>query len=343
MTPETAVPQPTGLPVLSHPGRPPIIRTPRLADQASARSWLVEHMEAIRAELLCHGHLLIRGLPIKRQEHFAELRDILVRRRAAYKEKATPRSDYGADVYSSTDLPPVQPIRQHNENSYTLDFPGLLLFCCLDAPDAGGATTVADVRQVRAALPSDLVERFRAKGWLLTRNYHAHAGLTWQTAFATDEREEVAEYCARNLIGHSWQGDAGLRTVQRRSALIRHPQTQEQVWFNHAAFWSRWSLDKDVLEVMEMTYGTDGLPFDTSFGDGGELSAEDVNVLNEAYDSATRRESWQPGDLMLVDNILSAHGRDAYRGSRKILVAMGEPVALHDCLPTASPAPGPIA
>ncbi|KUN95702.1 TauD/TfdA family dioxygenase [Streptomyces caeruleatus] len=343
MTPETAIPQPTGLPVSSQPGRPPIIRTPRLTDQASAQAWVTEHVEAIRDELLRHGHLLIRGLPIERQEHFAQLRDILVRQRAAYKEKATPRSDYGADVYSSTDLPPIQPIRQHNENSYTLDFPGLLLFCCLDAPDVGGATTVADVRQVRAALPADLVDRFRTTGWLLTRNYHVHAGLPWQTAFATEDREEVAAYCERNLIGHSWQTDTGLRTVQRRSALVSHPRTHEEVWFNHAAFWSRWSLDKDVQEVMEMTYGTDGLPFDTSFGDGEPLTSEAVDLLNEAYDSATRRESWQPGDLMLVDNVLSSHGRDAYRGSRKILVAMGEPIPLTDCDPTVDPAAGLVA
>ncbi|MFJ7197785.1 MULTISPECIES: TauD/TfdA family dioxygenase [unclassified Streptomyces] len=342
MTPETALPQPTGLPVQCLPGKPPVLRTPRLAGQASARAWVVEHTEAIRTELLRHGHLLIRGLPIERQEHFADLRDVLVRQRAAYREKATPRSDFGADVYSSTDLPPVQPIRQHNENSYTLDFPGLLLFCCLDAPDTGGATTVADVRQVLKALPAGLVERFRATGWLLNRNYHAHAGLPWQTAFSTDEREDVAEYCERNLIGHSWQGEAGLRTVQRRSALVRHPRTHEEVWFNHAAFWSRWSLDKDIRDVMEMTFGTDGLPFDTAFGDGSALTAQDVDALNEAYDSATRRESWQPGDLMLVDNILSAHGRDAYRGSRRILVAMGEPVALRDSSPTVSPAPGPL-
>ncbi|MFI9029575.1 TauD/TfdA family dioxygenase [Streptomyces sp. NPDC053560] len=334
---------PTGLPVRLDPGKPPVLTTPSLDDADAARAWLAEHRTAIRAELLRHGQLLLRGLPMRRPEEFARLRDVLVQERAAYREKATPRSSYGEDVYSSTDLPRQQAIHLHNENSYTLDFPGLLLFGCLQAPDEGGATTVADVREVLAALPAPLVERFRTHGWLLTRHYHEHVGLPWPTAFATDRREDVEEYCARNLIGCEWVGESALRTAQRRSALVRHPVTGEEVWFNHAAFWSRWSLDEEVLDVLEMTYGEDALPFDTAFGDGTALTEDDVHTLNAAYEAATRRERWQVGDLMLVDNVLSAHGRDAYEGERKILVAMGEPVALDSCAPTVPPTPHAVA
>lgn len=46
----------------------------------------------------------------------------------------------------------------------------------------------------------------------------------------------------------------------------------------------------------------------------------------------------QPGDLMLVDNILCAHGRESYKGDRKIVVSMGDPIALSDCAPTVAPA-----
>ena len=40
------------------------------------------------------------------------------------------------------------------------------------------------------------------------------------------------------------------------------------------------------------------------------------------------REPWQAGDLMLVDNIRTAHSREAYVGPREILVGMAEPVRL---------------
>lgn len=331
----------TGLAVELVPGKPAIIRTPAGLSPRSSLAWLTEHREALRTELLRHGALMVRGLAITGPAEFAAVRDVIVSQRASYEEKATPRSAYGDDVYSSTDLPPAQPIHLHNENSYTLRFPGLLLFACLSAPAEGGATTVADVRDVLAALPAELVDRFRAVGWLLTRNYHKNVGLPWTTAFSTRSRGDVEKYCERNVISWAWSGEEGLRTVQRRSAIIRHPTTREEVWFNHAAFWSRWSLDEEVRDVLETTYGVDDLPFDTAYGDASELTAADVETINAAYDRSTRRESWREGDLLLVDNLLAAHGREAYRGSREILVAMGEPVPLDACSPTVPPAAHP--
>ncbi|MFI2010025.1 TauD/TfdA family dioxygenase [Streptomyces jumonjinensis] len=338
MPQETAALPPTSLPVDTAPGKPPVVLAPGRGGVTAASDWLAARRAEVRTELLRRGHLLIRGLPLTDAASFAALRDVLVDERAAYQEKATPRSDYGFGVYSSTDLPAVQPIRLHNENSYTLDFPGLLLFGCVEAPEEGGATTVADVREVLRALPDDLVTRFRTTGWLLTRNYYREAGLPWTTSFATDRRDEVEAYCASRLTGCAWTGRNGLRTVQRRSAVVTHPVTGEEVWFNHAAFWSRWSLEEEVRDVLETTFGADGMPFDTAYGDGAALSEQEIRVINAAYDAATRRERWQPGDLLLVDNILSAHGRDAFRGQREILVAMGEPVPLSACAPTVEPA-----
>ena len=33
---------------------------------------------------------------------------------------------------------------------------------------------------------------------------------------------------------------------------------------------------------------------------------------------------WQAGDVMLVDNVATAHGRNPYQGERKLLVALGQ-------------------
>lgn len=321
------------------PGRPAAHAAPP-GDLDAACAWLAGHRGELREALDAYGAVYLRGLPLRSEGDFARIRDAVIFSRAEYRENATPRSHFGEGVYSSTDLPAAQAIHPHNENSYTLTFPGLLLFCCLVAPDEGGATPVADVREVLRRLPPRLVERFREHGWALVRTYDEDFGLSWRTAFGTEDPDEVAAYCAANLIAHQWHEDGRLRTVQRRSALITHPRTGEELWFNHFAFWSAWSLDPEIREIMLETVGPEDLPFATLLGDGTALEEADVRAINEAYAAATVRESWQVGDVLIVDNLLAAHARDAFRGDRRILVAMGDPVALDACRPTVPPLAG---
>ncbi|MER7763025.1 TauD/TfdA family dioxygenase [Streptomyces sp. NPDC097619] len=318
-------------------GKPAIVRTPAGAGLAEAVAWLTAHREEIQAELHRSGAVLLRGLPVTDAASFAAARDALVSQRAGYKEKATPRTDFGEGVFSSTDLPAVQPIRLHNENSYTLDFPGVLLFGCVIAPEEGGATTVGDMREALRQLPPELVARFEEAGWLLVRNYSELAGLPWYKTFATEDKAVAEAYCEENTVGFEWLDDDSMVTRQRRSAIITHPVTGERSWFNHFAFWNSRTLDPDIREVLVDTYGEDGLPFNTYLGDGSRLTDEEVDAINAVYDRVTVRETWQVGDLMLVDNLLCAHGRESYKGDRKILVAMGEPVALADCSPASQP------
>ena len=56
-------------------------------------------------------------------------------------------------------------------------------------------------------------------------------------------------------------------------------------------------------------------------------------MINEVYAANTVREPWQSGDLMLVDNVRTAHGRERYEGPREVLVAMADAVRLADCSP----------
>jgi alpha-ketoglutarate-dependent taurine dioxygenase len=222
----------------------------------------------------------------------------------------------------------------HHELSYCLEFPGLMLFACLTAPRSGGATGVADGQAVLEALPPDLVARFEREGWLLVRSYTDEIGASWPAAFGTDDPGAVERYCRANGIAFSWRADGELRTRQRRSAVVRHPVSGRRCWFNQIAFLNDATLDPDVREYLVDEYGADGLPFTTRFGDGDPIGDDVVALLNAVYEEHTVRTPWQDGDLLLVDNVRTAHSREPFTGPREVLVGLADPVKLADCAPT---------
>jgi len=193
---------------------------------------------------------------------------------------------------------------------------------------------VADSPAVLRALPAELVTRFEREGWLLVRNYSEDIGASIAEAFGTDDRRAIESYCRANAIKFEWQPDGALRTWQRRSAVVHHPLTGQRCWFNQIAFLNAWTIDPEVREYLMDIYGENGLPFNTRFGNGDPIGADVVQLINEVYEANTVRERWQAGDLMLVDNVRSAHSRERFEGPREVLVAMADAVHLADCSPT---------
>jgi len=317
-------------------GKPPILRTEATAD---APGWAAAHRDALRAMVAEHGAVLVRGLGLRdvagTTEVFRRLATSLMIEREAFAR----RQLYADGVYSSATWPANQPMCMHHELSYRLEVPSLLLFGCLGAPTRGGATAVSDSPTVLEALPSDLAERFERDGWLLTRSYNDEIGASLEEAFGTEDRDAVESYCRANAIEFAWQPGGELRTWQRRSAVVQHPLTGKRCFFNQIAFLNEWTIAEEIREYLVDVYGADGLPFNTRFGTGEPLSAEIVDVINAVYEANTVREPWQVGDLMLVDNIRTAHSREAYEGPREILVGMAEPVRLY-ASPSNEVAPG---
>src|SRR5437867_4430114 len=220
------------------PGKPPMLRVDAIDD---GPRWAAQHRDALRAAVVQHGSLLVRGLGLRdaagTEAVFRQLGNLMTER-----EAFAPRRSYAQGVYSSSKWPPNQPMCMHHELSYALQFPGLMLFACLIAPAAGGATPVADSPTVLHALPAELVERFERVGWLLIRNYNDDIGASIAGAFGTDDRSAVESYCRANAIQFEWQADGALRTWQRRSAIMAHPLTGRRCWFNQIAFLSEWTI-----------------------------------------------------------------------------------------------------
>lgn len=288
-------------------------------------AWAAAHRDWIERQLAESGGLLCRGFGVDSVERF----DAFVAATSAgalpYVERSSPRSQVSGSIYTSTEHPPDQEIFLHNEQSYNLVFPRKIYFCCMRAARQGGATPIADCRRVLARLAPRTVERFLAAGYQYVRNFGLGLGLPWQTAFQTDDRAAVESYCREHGIAAEWRGGDRLRTRQVRRALARHPLSGELTWFNHATFFNVSTLPAAVQAALAGQLAAEDLPNHTYYGDGSPIEAEVLAELRAAYRAETRRFDWQPGDVLLLDNLLVAHGREPFAGERRVMVAMADP------------------
>lgn len=315
-------------------GRPATVRAGAAGDPPR---WAAGHAGELSGLMLAHGAVLIRGLDVTTAGDLAGIRDALGYERASLTEHFAQRAELADGVYSAPEWGADREQCLHHEQGYGVDFPRVLLMACLARARSGGAMLLGDTRAVLGHLPPGLNERFRAEGWLLERNFRPHFGLQWPAAFGVRTPQEAESFCSGRLIGCAWQPDGALKARQRRSAIIHHPVTGEACWFNDVAFFSRWSVDAVERDVLLSAFGPDGLTFDTHFGDGGPVTEPDWRGVLDAYDAVLCRVPWHVGDLLLVDNVLTAHGREPYTGHQEVAIAPAEMVPLMDCRPTVAP------
>ncbi|HSR25634.1 MAG TPA: TauD/TfdA family dioxygenase, partial [Candidatus Eisenbacteria bacterium] len=108
-------------------------------------------------------------------------------------------------------------------------------------------------------------------------------------------------------------------------AVVRHPVTGQAVWFNQAHAFHISTLDPDVQQGMRELFAEEDLPRNVCYGDRGPIGAAEFDAIRAAIARATVSFRWQRGDVLMLDNMLAAHGREPYRGERRVVVGMSEP------------------
>ncbi|PRX96519.1 TauD/TfdA family dioxygenase [Allonocardiopsis opalescens] len=294
----------------------------------AAADWLAARRDRLREDLAERGAVLVHGAPVRLPAQAARLRDALIETPTAPGESFGAREDLGRKLFSAIDWPAERVMCPQHEESYSLTVPRVLLLACLRPARTGGETLLSDARTLMRVLPDEITERFRRHGWRMSRTFRERMGLSWRAAFGVADAAELDRRCAREGIGVEWRSGGEVRLTRRRAAVVRHPATGEECWFNHAGFFNEWALDPQEREVLVAAFGSDGLPLNTRAGDGGPLTREDVRRIEDAYEANAVPVAWRAGDLLLVDNIAMANGRRPYTGQRVMVEAMGEPVAL---------------
>lgn len=292
----------------------------------------------LRKKILESGGLLFRNFPFSNEVEFASLiRTIDEGNFIDYIGGDSPRIKIHEGVYTSTEAPPSVKIPLHNELSFVKNYPKRIYFYCHIAPQQDGETTIADARKVCRAVDRSVKRPLVEKGLKYTSNYHYKSQLinllnklqpshkSWIDVFETEHSGIVEQKCRENEFEFKWNQNHWLQISQIRPAVINHPLTNEEVWFNQAHLydfnpkllgWWRFLGAKLLYCRKHMRL------HEIAYGDGSKIPKDVLYHLLETLENNTVYFPWKKGDVLMLDNVLAMHGRATFTGSRRVFAAM---------------------
>jgi alpha-ketoglutarate-dependent taurine dioxygenase len=293
----------------------------------AAAEMAAERRDEFAAALLRHGALLFRGFALDSVAAFIRFVKACSGndRLFDYAGGASPRDALGDGSYSSTEYPAHLGLPLHNELSYADRYPKRLFFCCLAEPASGGETTLGDSRRILARIDPAVADEFRRRGLRYLRNLSAAAGsgYSWQDAFETQDAQVAEQRCRAIGADFRWGEGGMLHMSQLRPATAVHPKTGDEVWFNQADGFHPSVLDRETYAALVAECGgEDRLRLGVTHGDGGQIDIGALEHVREVLRAETVPHAWRRGDVVVIDNLLAAHGRRPFTGPRKIALAM---------------------
>jgi alpha-ketoglutarate-dependent taurine dioxygenase len=319
--------------------RAPLIVRPRGAASPEGLAELVAaHAHDLRERLAWAGAVVFRGFGVVEPRELSRVvRAFSAGAPLPYVGGDTPRTCVGDGVYTSTEAPAGVRIPLHSEMSYLPAHPRHLFFACTQPAARGGETTLADTRAVLASLSPSLRERFLMRGVRYVRVMRgpsrlfelvervAAASKSWMDVFETERRDEAEARCRALALEHRWLPSGHLETSTVRPAVIAHAVTGEPVWFNQAhlfTFSPRW-MGRLYYSLAMMLYPRRRTrSHRAEYGDGSAIEPPALAHVLDVLDRHTVACAWRRGDVIVVDNETCMHGRNPFRGARRVLVSM---------------------
>jgi alpha-ketoglutarate-dependent taurine dioxygenase len=300
----------------------PLVVTPAV-ESFDLADWAKTNRDFVNAKLLEHGAILFRGFPLESPADFERVAASICSE--LYGEYGDlPRTGVAGKIYQSTPYPADKMILFHNESSHMSRWPQKINFFCAQPAEQGGATPVADCREVARRMDPQVLRKFEEKGLMYVRNFSPGLDVSWQQFFHTSDRREVESAAQQAGMTCEWTGKDSLRIAQRCQAVTRHPKTGQKVFFNQVQLHHVYCLDPAVRDSLLTLFKREELPRHVYYGDGSEIEDSVMEHVGQVYEQCAVRFQWQKGDMITVDNMLVCHARDPHVGARKICVAMGE-------------------
>lgn len=291
----------------------------------------------LRNTLNQDGALLLRGFDVHRYEVFAQVVSAIFEETdlLAYQGGTGHKTKFSDGVYSSTIIPSRFEISPHQEMSYLPQMPSCIAFYCRSPAKKGGRTPLVCGQQLHDRIPREIREQFEMKKIKYTRIYPAAGGpatrllpntiATWTQVFDTHDPRAVEAQCQAMGLDFEWMSNETLKTEVILPPIRVHPQRQQKIWCNQAHTFvpTPKYLGLPLYGVYRMLRAIPMLNQGrANFGDGSTIAYELIDGIHETLRPLRFYIDWEPGDILILDNLRILHGREPYEGNREHYAAM---------------------
>lgn len=287
-----------------------------------AITWVADNRRRLCDQAALHGAILFRGFPLTGPEDFDRFIAAFDLPNFPYEESLsnavrvvkTPR------VFTANEAPPTVTIFLHHEMAQTPIYPSKLFFFCEQPAQSGGATPLcrSDVLwdRLRAECP-EFARNCESKGLKYSNVMPSQndptsgMGRSWQSTLRASTPEQAEERLERLGYSWTWLPDGCLRATTPVLPAVRKLADGRTSFFNQliAAFQGWKDERNDPSRAI-------------AFGDGMPLDRDAVNAATRLGEELSFDLPWQRGDVALVDNYVTMHGRRAFTGTRKVLASL---------------------
>lgn len=316
-------------------GAPPLFieHDGSLPDTERFIAWSRERRGLLDELILRHGGVVLRGFPLDSAEDFNRFANLFPIYEHGYAGGMAPRRHVTGDVLESTYLTEGFKLSLHSEMAYMKSFPPRIAFFCQRASSVGGETIIGSLAELTRRIPPELRDKIERHKVRVVRNY-APCGssrnletiedtnqIGWDEPFETESRTEVEQLCRKLGLDFAWNEDGGLTLFDLVDPFTVHPKTGGRVYRSslHTDITSeRQGLSETRDRLIAMQKHPSGSFLDT----GEKLAREEAETIHRIQEEIEISWQWRDGDLMILDNLQVAHGRNPYSGPREVHVAL---------------------
>ena len=287
----------------------------------AAIAWIAENRRSLCDQAALHGAVLFRGFPVAGAEDFDRFIGAFDLPNFRYEDSLsnavrvvkTPR------VFTANEAPASTTIFLHHEMAQTPIYPSRLFFCEHPA-ESGGATPLcrSDVlwERLRGACP-DFAHSCESKGLgysnvMPSQNDPTSGmGRGWQGTLRATTPEQAEARLRALDYSWTWLPDGSLRATTPVLPAVRQLEDGRTSFFNQIIAAAQGWKDTRNDPAKAIT-----------FGDGTPLDRAAVDVATRLGEELSFDIPWQRGDVALVDNYVTMHGRRTFTGTRKVLASL---------------------